>query len=188
MDAPILFLDFDGVLHSSELLSSRLSQAPLFEHVDWLTQALAPYPALRIVLSTQWTVAVSPVGARSHLPDALQSRVIGHTLSLYPDVDAFVADSRPDQILRFVRHHGIRHWMAVDDDYRGWPVALRRHWVRTDSRLGLGDLLARMEFCHKLAVLYQQAEKSRDDVDDEAFAATFPNLPRSGLLRAGFDA
>lgn len=184
MDAPVLFLDFDGVLHSSDLISASHSRGALFVHAAWLADALASYPALRIVLSTQWGLAVSPIGARSHLPEALQSRVVGHTLDVYSDHDEFQRHSRAEQILRYVKVHGIRFWLAVDDDYRGWPVAARAHFMRTDSRLGLGDPLAQTELLGRLSRLYQQAEQARlQALDTESqFARTFPELPRMDLL------
>lgn len=191
MDAPVLFLDFDGVLHSSDLISASHSRGALFVHAAWLAEALSPYPALRIVLSTQWGLAVSPIGARSHLPEALQSRVVGHTLDLYRDHESFQKHSRAEQILRYVKAHHIRFWLAVDDDYRGWPLAARAHFMRTDSRLGLGDPLAQTELLARIALLYRHAEQARIQALDteKQFARTFPELPRLDLMtQVGLDA
>ena len=62
---PILYLDFDGVLHPADVrmhvdgpqrpqvyIGGRPSDHPLFEHAPLLERILTPFPDLKIVLAT----------------------------------------------------------------------------------------------------------------------------------------
>lgn len=82
----ILFLDYDGVLHSSEVYLVRrqpvLRDEPgmtLFQHAPLLIEALASRPDIKIVLSTSWVARLGYDRAKGYLPVALQARVIGAT-------------------------------------------------------------------------------------------------------------
>lgn len=58
--SPVLFLDFDGVLHGAHEVAVDddgrvvLDNPRLFEHLPLLTEELAPYPELRIIVSSDW--------------------------------------------------------------------------------------------------------------------------------------
>jgi len=74
----ILFLDFDGVLHSSE--AYLVKQEPvlraeegmtLFQHAPLLVEALDQQPDIQIVLSTSWVARLGFDRAKGCLPDAL---------------------------------------------------------------------------------------------------------------------
>ena len=75
---PLLYLDFDGVLHHDEVYfhprrGVYLNAPPehrLFQHVGLLESALAPYPTLQIVLSTSWVRVFSFSGALKRLPSS----------------------------------------------------------------------------------------------------------------------
>lgn len=60
-DEYVLYLDFDGVLHHEDCWwhprkGPYLHQTgyQLFQHVGLLEETLAPYPQVKIVLSTSW--------------------------------------------------------------------------------------------------------------------------------------
>lgn len=81
----VIYLDFDGVLHSDEVYQNHrgrvylLGRGHLFEQVPVLVDALAPYPNVRIVLSTSWVRLKGYGWVLERLPGGLRSRVIGAT-------------------------------------------------------------------------------------------------------------
>lgn len=148
----ILFLDFDGVLHSSEVYLIR--QQPvlraeegmtLFQHAPLLVEALAERPDIRIVLSTSWVARLGFDRTKAYLPPALQARVIGATWHRHAGLlknDWFLL-SRYVQIESYVRRHRLTHWLAIDDDAEGWPLAERHHLVHcTDESTGISNQTA----------------------------------------------
>jgi hypothetical protein len=88
----ILFLDYDGVLHpdavyrTSQGIVLRREGLRLFEWAPLLEAALAPYPEVRIVLSTSRVRVVDFDHSRRRLPPRLQARVIGATWHSQMDV------------------------------------------------------------------------------------------------------
>jgi hypothetical protein len=82
---PVLYLDFDGVLHPDEIyrirgrIVLRCDGMNLFEWAPLLVDHLEPYPDPRIILSTSWIRTLSLNEARAWLPVSLGSRVIGAT-------------------------------------------------------------------------------------------------------------
>lgn len=143
----ILFLDFDGVLHSSEVYVFRRqpvlrAEGSLFEHADLLAHALAARPDIRIVLSTSWVARLGFDRAKSYLPSALKNRVIGATWHRHAGLlknDWFLL-SRYTQVESYVRRHQLTHWVAIDDDDHGWPATERHHLVHcANANRGIGD-------------------------------------------------
>lgn len=132
-NSPILYLDFDGVLHAADVRVTRdeplrpqvyvrdePSSEPLFRYMSLLELLLAPYPNLRLVLSTSWVRTFGYEYALSQLSPALQTRVIGAA--------TFPAPTRFDAIDIDAQERGVAQWLALDDDLRGWPDT-RRHQV-----------------------------------------------------------
>lgn len=129
-DELVLYLDFDGVLHHSNVFWSPEFdfhlRAPeryrLFQHVELLEMLLRPYPSLDIVLSTSW--AQGPHGslerATSMLSPALRLRVIGQTV--YPEATTSRQLSRGQQILADVQQRQPKGWIAVDDVEDGFDL------------------------------------------------------------------
>lgn len=172
MEANILFLDFDGVLHPGDVYHTqgsgivlRADGHNLFEHADLLVELLAPYPDVRIVLSTSWVAALRSYSrARDCLPQALQKRVFsatwhssfGHNSAWGGGFDRFSwnALTRYEQIRMYVRRHGLVNWLALDDDDAGWPDDQRHRLVCTDKWGGLGDVSAQDDLREKLAALF----------------------------------
>lgn len=142
---PVLYLDYDGILHPSDVRVTREAplqprvyvrgeptDQPLFRYMSLLELLLAPHPELRIVLATSWVRAFGYEFAIAQLSPKLQARVIGAT--------TFPAPTRFDSIDIDAEERGLTRWLALDDDVCGWP-AERRHQVvaPTSPVLGLAQ-------------------------------------------------
>jgi hypothetical protein len=157
MLAPILYLDYDGVLHAEDVRlvrrrpcifeSNKLSDIPLFEFAPLLEQLLAPFPELRIVLATSWVRHLGYSYAREQLPPGLRVRVIGatwHSHMRYDQVGsgmpAFDLLTRYAAIKQDAARRKAERWLALDDNIEGWPEGERwRVVVPSDQRLGLAQ-------------------------------------------------
>lgn len=147
----LLYLDFDGVLHHDDVWLDRHNRpylrgpGVLFEHAHRLTQILAPYPEIKIVLSTSWVRVKRFSYSVDRLPVELRQRVIGATWHSRFKLDDELVDwwihtsTRYEQITRDVRRRRPPHWLALDDDAEGWPESASAHLMRCDSSLGLGE-------------------------------------------------
>lgn len=148
----ILFLDFDGVLHHSDVFLSKkpghMAELPdnliakgyrLFQHAGILDAALEPYPDLKIVLSTSWAHKWGWERASTKLPDGLMCRVIGQTNYKYGDwMDG---RCRGQQVQDHAKSMGLKfsEWVAIDDDVAGWPVESVDRLVHSRPDVGLSD-------------------------------------------------
>ena len=123
---PVLYLDFDGILHPADVrvtpeepLRPRLyvrgkpTNEPLFRYVSLLELLLYPHPDLRIVLATSWVRTFGYESALKRLSPALQERVIGAA--------TFPAPTRFGTISVDAEERGLTNWLSLDDDYVGWP-------------------------------------------------------------------
>jgi len=141
---PVLYLDYDGVLHPADVRVSPTDRRPqvykrgqpanhpLFEHLPLLESVLEPFEQLRIILSTSWVREFSYNFALEQLTPSLQERVIGTTL--YP------APARYYCIQIDAEERGIERWLALDDDLNMWPEKeLHRVVAPTDRLLGLAQ-------------------------------------------------
>lgn len=133
----IIFLDFDGVLHHENVTLKRCHPVArrylkphescflthdgklaegknLFEHADRLAATLAPFPDVRIVISSSWREHFRPDKILSFLPLALADRVIGHTPCCYKYGGV---GSRLDEVLAYLDGNGLSAvpWLALDD-------------------------------------------------------------------------
>ncbi|MBF3971709.1 HAD domain-containing protein [Burkholderia pseudomallei] len=157
----LLFLDWDGVLHPESVFffprkGPVLVDAPghrLFEHCELLEGMLAPYPDLRIVLSTSWVRRYRGSIRRlsRKLTPGLQARVIGATYHSRMDPSEFAAASRGMQVWSDVLRRKPEAWLALDDDYLHWPAWCREQLVRTDEVLGISAPNVLEELKTKLA-------------------------------------
>lgn len=157
---PVLFLDYDGVLHPDAVYREggrivlRADGFELFEWASVLEDLLAPYPALQIVLATSWVHVLGFDVAYSHLSKGIQQRVVGATW--YQTAPRrWNRLSRYEQIRHTVERHHFNRWLAVDDDCAEWGEDHRANLVQTDPLLGLGanqaqqDLAVKLEWLHR---------------------------------------
>lgn len=157
----VIYVDFDGVLHDDAVYWSkkegihiRTPGRTLFEWSHVLERLLAPYPMVRIVLSTSWVRVKNFEYAKKQLPASLRDRVIGATFHRR-EMRKWEFDNMPRgaQIVADVRRRRPKHWLAVDNDDQGWPVDYRDHLVKTQDRLGLSDPKVQLEIQTRLAQL-----------------------------------
>lgn len=147
---PILYLDYDGVLHPADvrvaLAEPRRPQVyvrgeptshPLFEHVELLETLLKPFPTLRIILATSWVREFGFDFALRQLTPNLQSRVVGATWREGMQVQL---PARYYCIQVDAEERGLERWLALDDDLYCWPEKeLHRVVAPTDRILGLAE-------------------------------------------------
>ena len=167
-----MYLDYDGVLHHENVLwhpriGAYLS-APdgcvLFQHAELLEQILAPYPQVRIVLSTTWVRRYGCTKAVKNLRPALRSRVIGATFHSRMDEQLFSEAPRGMQVWSDVLRRKPRDWLALDDDWLHWPKWCLEKYVRTHEHAGLSDPAVKREFREKLQEMCQQRlSKARNE-------------------------
>lgn len=145
MDTPVLYLDYDGVLHPADVrvspethwepqvyMRGQPTAHSLFEHVALLERLLEPYPELRIILSTSWVRRFGYEFSLEQLTPGLQGRVIGATL--------YQAPARFYCIQLDVEERRLKRWLALDDDLYCWPEReMHRVVAPTDPLLGLAQ-------------------------------------------------
>jgi len=157
----VVYLDFDGVLHDDAVYWSkqegihiRMPGRSLFEWAPILELLLAPHPTVKIVLSTSWVRVKNFEFAKRKLPVSLQERVIGATYHRR-EMRKWEFDNmtRGAQIVADVKRRRPTHWLAVDNDDKGWPEDYREHLVKTQDRLGLSDPKVQLELQTRLAQL-----------------------------------
>lgn len=122
---PILFLDFDGVLHPDPCPDRRR----LFERAPQLVEALAPFDAVQIVLSTSWRTEVAPAQLARCLPRALRRRLAGVT-QRFQDIrcaPALVPYRRQAECQHWIdTHRPDAAWLALDDRADGFEPYCER--------------------------------------------------------------
>ena len=155
----LVYLDYDGVCHHDSVYWSKREsihiRAPgrvLFEWAPILVELLAPYPGVKIILSTSWVRVRDYNFAKSKLPPALQVRVIGATYHAR-EMQKFEFDnmSRGAQVYADVQRRRPAHWLAIDNDDKFWPVHCRDHLIKTQDELGLSDPEVQALVCARLA-------------------------------------
>ncbi len=112
----------------------------LFEWLPIFEELLAPYPDVKIVLSTSWVRARSLEFAKAQLSPTLQVKVIGATFDnrVTQKLD-FDLMPRGLQVWRDVERRKPEKWFAIDNDDQGWPTWCRDHLIKTEDSLGLSD-------------------------------------------------
>lgn len=151
----VLYLDYDGVLHDSEVYVSpkrgihiRTPGCTLFEWMPLLEEVLNPFPEVALVLSTSWVRARSFNFAKEQLSPALQQRIIGATYHRR-EINKYVFMDTPrwQQIAADVNRRKPKNWLALDDDVNDWPEHLVKHLIATDGMSGLScpNVLIKLE-------------------------------------------
>ena len=157
---PVVYLDYDGVLHSDEVYWYRKrgivlrADHGLFAAAGILESILALYPAVQVILATTWVRVLSYHTAAKRLPPGLQTRLRGATWHSSIDAEWCNTLTRYEQIANHARRHAIKTWLAVDNDAEGWPLDEADRLVRTLDRHGLLEPAAQYELTRKLALLF----------------------------------
>ena len=148
----VLFLDFDGVLHAvgeavldddGRLIPNRR----LFCWRSLLEDALAPYPCVKIVVSSDWRRLFDDENLRRLLGPTLGPRVIGAVSTSKP--------TRAEEILIEAEKRGLSGWLALDDH----PSVLRARkggdarFIACSPNTGLSDVRVQRELQRKLSDL-----------------------------------
>lgn len=147
---PILYLDYDGVLHPADVrvnrdaprqpqvyIQGKPTSHPLFEHTRLLEGLLEPFPALRIVLATSWVREFGYDYALEQLTPGLQARVVGST---WRQGITFEPPARYYCIQIDAEERRLERWLALDDDLYCWPQnELFRVVAPTDRLRGLAE-------------------------------------------------
>ncbi|WP_255556867.1 MULTISPECIES: HAD domain-containing protein [unclassified Dyella] len=137
---PILFCDWDGVLHHN--------QSGTFCWLPELHTVLEACPWLDVVLSTNWRT-----GSRSYLLQQLDMNGVdtAHLAERVRDVtgpELSGAYARHDEVLAFARSRGVERFVALDDA----PFPESCDWLfRTDPNEGIGG-----KRCGELIAFLQQ--------------------------------
>ena len=133
-DCPILYLDFDGVLHplGEPELDDNFKLLPNPRRFLWLPileGVLQPYKRVRIIVSSDW--------ARIFDDNAL-IKLLGPLGPRFVGVVETRAGSRREDITADAQKRGLEYWVAIDDDA---SVKQRReeHFVWCNPATGLSD-------------------------------------------------
>jgi len=159
----ICYLDYDAVLHDGNVLRNRTRgmyiKTPgriFFEWMPILDELLAPYPDLKIVLSTTWVRELGFNETKHELLPSLRDRVIGSTF-LHPKIVKANFDTMPRgvQIWNDVERRKPSHWFALDDDTLGWPAWCKDNLIETSDKLGLSDPAVQQRVRERLVEIYR---------------------------------
>ncbi|TDY23494.1 hypothetical protein B0G81_3869 [Paraburkholderia sp. BL6665CI2N2] len=159
MGGRVLYLDLDGCLHPDAVFEKGSGpfifgypDHSLFEHARLLEDALAPYPRVRIVLSTSWVRRYRGSIRRVSrgLTPALRERVVGATFHSRMDLSVFDDAPRGFQVWSDVLRRKPETWLALDDDVENWPRWCEDRLVRTDPIFGISAPEALAQLKEKL--------------------------------------
>lgn len=136
----ILFLDFDGTTH------------PLGGHskddfccLPRIEKVLREFPHVRVVISSWWRDGATLEQLRSYFSHDIRERVIGATpiekaLPYGSDSGIMVgAMERGEEVALWIKQNDYQGpWVALDDDYRGFPDYCV-NLIRCDSSVGVDE-------------------------------------------------
>lgn len=128
MSAPLLFLDFDGVLHPASP-----GRAPHFSRQHLLAKTVQESPC-RIVISSSWRHHHEADELRRHFTPDLRARMVGAT---GPAVAGRWACHQ--EILQYLRAHDPQApWRALDDAWFEFPPQCPQ-LILCDPNTGMGE-------------------------------------------------
>lgn len=161
------YLDYDGVLHSDSVYlgpgrQPYITRGEFFEWAPFLIEALQPWPAVRIVLSTSWVRVLGFDRAKSALPPTLRDRVVGATFhrkehGLTPDLErSWLQLGRGLQVRTDAQRRGAPAWIAIDDAVSEFEPEESSNLVACQSDSGLASPSAQK--CLKLLLERKHSE------------------------------
>lgn len=133
----VLYLDFDGVLHpfGEEAIDEygRLLPNPqLFCWLPILSELLSPYPAVRVIVSSDW---------RRLFSDQELMRLLGELGGRFVGVVENINRNRAQEIACDANSRVISDWLALDDHATVHAAALAgdTRYIPCQPHLGLSD-------------------------------------------------
>jgi hypothetical protein len=158
MNSPILYLDFDGVLHPADVWmigNQPVLQWPYDSSLELFCWApilesmlnnFDPHGRIKIVISSTWGQKFGLQKASEYLPESLRSRVVGKT--------SHSDKPRGVEVAQHARYH-IKNqaWLAIDDVVNMWPIEHLDKLVQCDSDRGLSCLITQARLKEKLAAM-----------------------------------
>lgn len=149
--APVLFLDFDGVLHPAGVptINSDGEFVPherLFAWRNNLEMELRAHPSLEIIISSDWRKYHAEEDLAAFLGKDLGRRVAGV-------MPYFEQGSRAEAIRAEASRRGFRHWLALDDHHSVHEACDQgdTRFVACHPDTGIGCHKARNELARRLA-------------------------------------
>ena len=127
MDAKVLFLDFDGVLHPN-----LAPEDAYFGCAPALGELIGGVD-LQVVISSSWRFHHPLPYILRQLPVTLRERVVGATGDAIPGRFA-----RWEEIRAWCLRHGVTDWRALDDAAFEFPPGCPQ-LIRCDGARGVGE-------------------------------------------------
>lgn len=153
--APVLFLDFDGVLHRLGELAldedfQLLPNPNLFQWRPILERLMEPWPDVRVIVSSDWRRLFDDENLVRLLGPQLGPRFIG--------VVEVNDESRANELYREVARRGLMQWVALDDH----PTVVaasksERRFVACESNTGLSSLGVQEMLTRQLAGFFKSS-------------------------------
>jgi hypothetical protein len=157
---PVLFLDFDGVLHPAGVptINSDGDFVPDERLFLWranLESELRAHPELRIVISSDWRKYHAEEDLVVFLGPELGRRVVGV-------MPYFERGSRAEAVRAEAARRGVRHWLALDDHDSVHAAREQgdNRFVACRPDLGIACQQVRRELARQLAWLNWLAQQS----------------------------
>ena len=123
----LLFLDFDGVLHPTQLTSEDpFNRAHLLE-------AVLKDQQLGIVISSSWRFTHNLEKLQKILPSSISKLIVGATGS--PVVGKY---PRFNEISTYLNNSDPANWRALDDSYWGFPTPCPE-LIRCNPNTGIAE-------------------------------------------------
>ena len=152
---PVLFLDFDGVLHPETVPCfdehlRYISHEDALCFIPILVDLLRHYPDLKIVVSSDW---------RGVFDDRNLQKLLGPLGERFIGVVESVSRSRADEILAEAARRGVEQWLAIDDHP---SVAVAREkgnerFIVCDPETGMSSTAVQEELKRKLTAMHGTA-------------------------------
>lgn len=134
----ILFLDFDGVLHSDPCYD----KSQYFSYLPRLESVLRDFPEVQIVISSTWREKRSISQLKSFFSADIGTRIVGVTPSWrdIPDIVDVIGYQRYAEIEGWLRQSGEpwKDWVAIDDKPYLFKPFLK-NLVKTTSLTGFDE-------------------------------------------------
>lgn len=125
--APVLFLDFDGVLHPNLATPEQR-----FVRLPMLANALGD-SEVQIIVSSSWRFEWSLERLKALFPEPIRTRVVGTTGPAYIGRHA-----RWNEIKSYCSDHRLNNWRALDDALFEFPNPCEQ-LIHCEGSRGIGQ-------------------------------------------------